>query len=227
MTTVLDTLRRQPWRLALIASWLLAVIGGPMHPDADVEDSLRQELAAMTADPLWVPGHTLLALSTALLALGLWGASRSDAWPDARTALRWGALAVGVYVVETVMHLLAVVDSDALASGEAAPVAFTHIGLATVLYPVSGLTIVWVALTLARSWTGPAKLLAVTGVLGGTVHALSVPATMVLPDLDATPMFASAGMLLALWSLSIGLIGLRRSSASAPRIRPHAGASAR
>jgi hypothetical protein len=227
VNTVLDNLKHQPWRLALVASWLLSVIGGSMHPDAEATDSLRQELATMTADERWVPGHVLLSVATVLLALGLWGASRSDAWPTARRALRVGAVVVGVYVVETVMHLAAVVDQEALAQGEAAPVAFTHVAMAVVLYPVSGLVIAWVAITLGRAWTGPARLLALAGVLGGLVHAASVPTTIVFPDAEATPMFAGAGMLLALWSLSIGLIGLRRAPEGSPRIRLHAGAGAR
>jgi hypothetical protein len=226
MNTVLDNLRRQPWRLALIASWLLAAVGGAMHPDSDASDSMREELATMTSDAMWVPGHALVSLATILLALGLYGASRSDAWPGARRALRIGAIAVGVYVLETVMHLAAVVDKDALAQGDAAPIAFTHLAMAVVLYPVSGLTIVWVALTLARSWNGPLKLLAATGVIGGLFHAVSVPTVILFPDVEATPMFAAAGMLLALWSLSIGLIGLRRNPVGPPRISTHAGASA-
>lgn len=234
MNTLLRGFRREPWRLPLVASWLLMVVGGAMHPDADAEDSLRQELATMTADDLWVPGHTLIAVATALLAVGLWGAYRASAWPSARVALRWGAVAVSVYVVETVMHLAAVVDSEALAAGEAAPVAFGHVGLALVLYPVSGLAIAWLAASLGRAWQGPERLLALTGILGGLVHAVSVPLTVVLPDVEATPLFASAGMLLALWSLSIGLVGLRHGAGrgpaqegvSAPRITRHAGAGA-
>ena len=155
MTTLLRGFRREPWRLPLVASWLLMVIGGPMHPDAEAEDSLRQELATMTADDRWVPGHTLIAVATLLLAVGLWGAYRSGAWPTARTALRWGAVAISLYVVETVMHLAAVVDSDALAAGESAPVAFGHIGLALVLYPVSGLAIAWLAWSLGSRLAGP------------------------------------------------------------------------
>ena len=157
MNTLLHGFRREPWRLPLVASWLLMVIGGPMHPDADAEDSLRQELATMTADDRWVPGHTLIAVATLLLAIGLWGAYRSGAWPTARTALRWGAIAISLYAVETVMHLVAVVDSDALAAGESAPVAFGHIVLALVLYPVSGLAVAWPAWSLGRAWGGPAS----------------------------------------------------------------------
>ena len=234
MSTLLRGFRREPWRLPLVASWLLMVIGGPMHPDAEAEDSLRQELATMTADDRWVPGHTLIAVATLLLAVGLWGAYRSGAWPTARTALRWGAVAISLYVVETVMHLAAAVDSDALAAGESAPVAFGHIGLALVLYPVSGLAVAWLAWSLGRAWGGPARLLALTGILGGLVHAASVPLTVALPDVEATPLFASAGMLLALWSLSVGLVGLSHGAGSgpaqegvaAPRITRHAGAGA-
>ena len=47
-----------------------------------------------------------------------------------------------LYLIEAVFHLAAVVDSDALARGDAAPVAFTHMGLALVLSPVAGLAVV-------------------------------------------------------------------------------------
>ena len=188
----------------------------------------------MTADDRWVPGHALIAVATLLLAVGLWGAYRAGAWPTARTALRWGAVAISLYVVETVMHLAAVVDSEALAAGDSAPVAFGHIGLALVLYPVSGLTVAWLAWSLGRAWGGPARLLAATGVVGGVVHAVTVPLTLVAPDVEVTPLFAAAGMLLALWSLSVGLVGLRHGAGpgpaqegvAAPRITRHAGASA-
>lgn len=216
----MNTLRRHGWRLALVASGVLTLAGGSMHPEADASDPLRQELATMTADESWVPGHTLIAVGTALLALGLWGAARHGPWPAARRALAVGAAVVGVYVVETLLHLAAVVDREALAAGEAAPVAFSHIGLAAVLYPVTGLTVVAVALRLAGSWQGPAKALAVPGVIGGALHAASVPLTIALPDTELSPVFALAGTFLALWGLAVGLSGIRAGRSGRSGVRP-------
>lgn len=202
-------LRTHGWRIALALSGLAALVGGPMHPASDAEDPLREELAVMTADERWVPGHSLIVLSTVLLALGLWAAYRTGAWPH-RTgrALKVGAVAISVYVVETVAHASAAVDSDALAAGEPAYVAFGHIALAAVLYPVSGLALVYLADTLGRACGGWRRGIAVLGIVGGLVHAVSVPAVVLLPDAEITPLFAASAILIALWSLVTAAAGV-------------------
>jgi hypothetical protein len=211
-------LSRHGWRVALVASGALSAIGGPMHPSSDSEEPIREELATMTADPSWVPGHSLIAVGTLLMALGLWGAWRTRAWPRAGRVVLVAAAAVSVYVLETIAHLAAVVDSDELASGEAAPVAFTHLAMAAVLYPVTGIAVVALAITLARrQWTGASRALAVPGVIGGVAHASAVPLTLLLPDAEITPVFAVAGMMLALWSIAAGLVGIR--SVATPEVR--------
>lgn len=209
-STLMNLLRNHGWRLALISSGVVMLIAGPMHPEAEASDSMRQELATMTADDRWVPGHALIVLSTVLLALGLWTASRTRAWPKSvHRALRLAVVAVSLYVVETVFHLASAVDTDALQAGEGAPVAFTHVALAAVLYPVSGLAIAFLASKLWRAWASPQKLLAVPGIVGGMVHAFSVPLTLTLPDAELTPAFAGASILIAIWSVSAGIVGIR------------------
>lgn len=206
------------WRLLLVASGVLLAAGGRMHPGADGSDTLRQELATMTADERWVPGHALVAASTALLALGLWAAVRSRAWPaTVQRTLTIVAVIVSVYVVETVFHLAAVVDSDELAHGHAAPVAMTHIGLATVLYPVTGWAIVFLAHAFGRAWTGWRRPIAAVGIVAGLAHAFSVPLTLLLPRAELSPVFAVAGMALALFSMAAGLVGAPQHHASAVR----------
>lgn len=205
------------WRSALVVGGLLGAVGGPQHPDSDGSDPLTTELATMTADESWVPAHTLIMLGTFLIALGLWGAWRSGAWSRAGAVVRLAAIAMSVYVVETVMHLASVVDQERLAAGEVAPVAYSHLGLALVLYPVSGIALSWLALSLARHvWTGPAVALAVPGVLAGIFHAVSVPLTLALPEAELTPVFAAAGMLTSLWAISAGLVGARRRTPVEP-----------
>jgi hypothetical protein len=213
MTTSLNTQtpaprRPQGWRLALLASGAALLAGGPMHPDSDASGSIREELATMTADEMWVPGHTLVVVGTVLLVVGLWMARRRQVWP--RTADRPLAVAVvalSLYAVETVFHLAAVVDSHALHHGHAAPVAFTHLGLAAVLYPVSGLAVVYLAATLARIQGGLRRVVALFGVVGGLAHAVVVPLTFLSPDTEFTPLFAVAGLLLALWALGTAATG--------------------
>lgn len=208
--TPMSIARTARWRIAFVLAGATMALGGRMHPEADAEDSLRQELATMTAGDTWVLSHTLIALGTALLAIGLWSAHRSRTWPTStRLPLKVVAVTMSVYVVETLFHLASVVDSDALADGGPAPVAFTHVGLSLVLYPLTGLTFAWLSARLFRAVGLPEKVFGVIGVVAGLLHATSVPMTIVFPDAELSPMFAGAGMLFAAWSLGLGISGLR------------------
>lgn len=201
------------WRLLLVASGVLLVLGGRMHPSADAEDDLRTELATMTADERWIPGHSLIVASTVLLAAGLWWAWRTDAWPPGvRRSLGWGAAAISLYVVETIAHLGAVADSDALAQGDAAPVAMTHVGLSIVLYPITGWAVALLAWSFGRAWGGWRRAIAGVGVLSGMLQAFSVPLTLVFPDAEVSPVFAAAALTLALFSILTGVAGAPRRS---------------
>lgn len=198
------------WRPLLIAAGICMAAAGPLHPESDASGTTREELATMTAGDTWILSHTGVAIGTVLLAVGLWSAHRSGRWPLAtHRALRVAAIAVSLYVVETVMHLAAWVDRDALAAGDPAPVAFSHLALAAVLYPVSGIALAVLAVRLGRTVTAGHKVLAAIGVLAGLAHAVSVPLTMLAPDLETTPVFAAAGMLLAAWSIGLGIAGIR------------------
>jgi hypothetical protein len=198
------------WRPLLVAAGVCMAAAGPLHPESDASGTTREELATMTAGDTWVISHAGVALGTVLLALGLWSAHRGGRWPAAtHRALRIAAIAVSVYVVETVMHLAAVIDEDALAAGDPAPIAFTHLGLAAVLYPVSGLAIVALALRLASTVTLGHKVLAAIGVVAGLAHAVAVPLTLLAPDTETTPVFAVGGVLLAAWSIGMGIAGIR------------------
>ena len=213
-------LNTQAWRLAFVASGTAMVLGGRMHPEADSKESLRQELATMTSDDSWILSHSLVVLSTVLLAAGLWLAHRSRSWPaSTHRALRLAAIAVSVYVVETVFHLASTFDTESLRNGDVAPVAFTHIALSIVLYPVSGLAIAYLAAKVLLSTRSPRWLVAVPGVAGGVLHALSVPLAVLLPNTELTPAFAGAALLIAIWSIGTGLVGLReRASRMEPAI---------
>ncbi|MGY1808837.1 hypothetical protein ACI8AF_15825 [Blastococcus sp. SYSU D00669] len=199
------------WRLALVAGGVALLAGGALHPDADARDSLREELATMTADPAWVPGHALLVVGIVLVLTGLWTAYRQRVWPRTTDrALVVAVVAFALYAVETVVHLAAAADAHALHHGDAAPVAFTHIGLAAVLYPLSGAALVVLAVTLGRALGGAARFAAVPGVVAGLAHAASVPLTLLLPDTEFTPVFAAAGVLMAVWAIATGLVGAGR-----------------
>ena len=214
----MNLLRNHGWRLALVASGIVMLAGGPMHPESDARHSLREELAVMTAHPDWVPAHVLIMVSTVLLAAGLVVAYRRKAWPGVQRALGFAALAVSGYVVETGFHLAAAVDSDALHHGQAAPVAFTHIGLSLLLYPITGLAVAYLAARQLADWRGPRRFAGLPGVVGGLLHAVSVPRTLAFPDTELTPAFAGSSILFAVWALVTGLAGATRPAAvAAPR----------
>lgn len=208
-----DRLRDHGWRLLLVASGVIMLAGGSGHPSSDAKDPLREEFVTMMSDDAWVPAHSLIALSTLLLAAGLVAVRRADRWPaSTRSALRLASVAVSLYVVETILHLAAVVDVDRLRDGGFAPVAFTHIALAAVLYPVSGLALANLAARLLPSWSRPMRTFGVAGVVAGLAHAVSVPATLIFDQTELSPLFALASILIAVWSISAGLVGLRSSS---------------
>lgn len=203
----MSIIRTHAWRLILVVSGLLIVAGGRMHPDAEATDSLREELATMTADPLWVPGHTLVMLGTVGIAVALWWARSLGIWQRAGKALTVAAVAMSLYSVETVFHLAAVLDTHNLEHGHAAPIAFTHIGLSIVLYPLSGAALAWLGTRLLRTESGIRRVVPVLAVIAGVLHAVVIPATLIFPDAEISPMFAGAAIGMALWSLLTGLVG--------------------
>lgn len=206
-------LRIPRWRLLFVASGVLLFLAGPMHPASEAEDPLREELATMMSDDAWVPAHSIIALSTLLLAGGLWLANRERRWPPGvALAGRAAAIAMAAYSVETVLHLASVLDTDRLEAGEFAPIVAIHLALAAVLYPISGLAIANLARQLSASWPTPAKVFGAAGVVGGLTHAVSVPATLVFSETETSPLFAMAGILLATWSVAVGLVGARTTA---------------
>ncbi len=200
-------LRPNAWRLALLTAGVLMAVGGPMHPSSDARDSMTQELATMTADERWIPGHTLIMVGTVLLVAGLWLARSRGVWPAAHRALTAAAVTMSLYAVETAFHLAAVTDSAALAAGEMPPLTLAHLALATVLYPLSGTGLVLLGCYLLATESGIRRVVPVLAIVGGVLHGSSIIVTLLLPTFEATPLFAGAGMAIALWALLTGIVG--------------------
>lgn len=197
------------WRAPLVAAGVILMIGGPMHPSAPSELSMRGQFATMMDDDAWIPAHSLLALGVGLIAWGLYEVYRRNAWPHVnRQALRIAVIAIGLYVIEALFHLFSYVDADRLRAEEFAPIAYIHIGLAAVMYPVSGIAISWLSVHLFRAWSVPAKVFAAAGIVGGLLHAFSVPVALIDPHAETDWLFAGAGILTSLWALSLGLVGI-------------------
>lgn len=213
----MNQLTNNGWRLALVASGITLAIGGSMHPESDAGEPLREELADMTADPDWWLSHGFVVISTLLLAAGLWLAVRRQGWPErVGRPLRFAAIAVSVYVVESIFHLGAGVDSDALRDGGAAPVAFTHIGLSLLLYPLTGAAIALLGARTFGAFTPLRKPIALIAVAAGLSQAAVIPLTLALPDTELSPVFASSAVLLAVWSVLTAFAGFGTPVVNSP-----------
>jgi hypothetical protein len=74
---------------------------------------------------------------------------------------------------------------------------------------------VYLAATLARIQGGLRRAVAALGVAGGLAHAVVVPLTFLSPDTEFTPLFAVAGVMLALWALGTAATGAPAGKAAA------------
>ena len=127
---------------------------------------------------------------------------------------------MSLYAVETAFHLAAVTDSAALAAGEMPPLTLAHLALATVLYPLSGTGLVLLGPTCSPRSPGSVAWCRCSP-SSAVLHGSSI-LTLLLPTFEATPLFAGAGMSIALWALLTGIVGassrqVARSSAPEPR----------
>lgn len=207
------------WRLPVAAAGLLLVAGGGMHPEAPDDLSFRDNLAAMMEDDAWVPGHTLVAVSAALVLVALVAVRRSGAWPVTPRLLRLATVAAGLNLVEAVLHTASVVDKDQLAAGETPPVTLGHLIAAVIAYPLFGAAIAALAWTLARNWSPPLRAVSGAGIVGGIATAFSAPLVVVARVQEFDLLFAVGAIGIALWLTVLGLAGLR-ATAPAPQVAP-------
>lgn len=219
----MNKLTNNVWRLALVASGITLMIGGSKHPESDAREPLREELAEMTSDPDWWLAHGFVVISTVLLAAGLWLAVRRRGWPErVGRPLRLAAIATSAYIVEAVFHFAAGVDSDALRDGDAAPVAFAHIGLSLFLYPLMGAAIALLGARTFVSLTPSRKPIALIAVVAGLAQATVIPLTLALPDTELSPVFALSALLLAVWSVLTAFAGFGTPAMNSQSTAPEA-----
>ncbi len=168
--------RRGAWRPVLVVSGLLLFIGGGMHPSAPEGLSFRDNLAAMMEDDAWVPGHALMAVSSALLVVGLMMIRRRNSWPEAAKVLPVAVAAAAFNTFELILHTASVVDKEELAAGESPLIAMAHLTAAVIGYPLFGIAIAVLAWKLLRSWSAPLRAVSI---VGGIANALSAPIAIV------------------------------------------------
>jgi hypothetical protein len=202
-----------PW--GLVAGGALFFAGGGMHPKQDPPDvTLKEHMRLMFEDHAWYPSHAVLLAGMVLMAIALVVLVRDRALaasPRAQLAATVAAVATVLGALGMVVHLLAAVDADSIASGAGTPVVDSNIVLETITVPAFGLAIAALALVGASTRLLGNRLTAVLGAVGGVAFALA-GATFLLTDaLD--PLFPLAGAI-GLWAVATGIWLLRRAPAA-------------
>ena len=213
----------QHWRLTLGVSGLLLFLGGPLHPRDDPSLGFWGATGVMLADPNWVPSHGLMLASFVLLLLGFIGMQRCGLMTGRlATITKVAVIGAALAVVEGVLHLVAVVDAEALRAGRPTPILSAHLALAVVAYPALGLpfaALAWCA-GVGRVLTHP--VVGALGALGGISHGLAAPIVVLSQDSRFAFLFMGA-MLMAIWLIVVGISHFRqphRQSLSRPSASP-------
>lgn len=204
---LLGTRSTHGWPLALGLSGLLLFAAGPFHPRPNTTLDFFHSTAGMLADPGWVPSHSLMLASFAVLLLGLIGLVRSSRLSGrAAVAARVAVAATAVSVVESVFHLASVADTVALSAGGPTPILSAHLTLAIAAYPLMGFSLAALAWLGRRHLSHP--LLGTVGILGGILHGIAAPVVVLTQDQRFSFLFQGA-VLLAIWLIAVGLAHLR------------------
>ncbi|MEJ7772995.1 MAG: hypothetical protein WKF51_13915 [Geodermatophilaceae bacterium] len=201
------------WPWVLIASGVLFVIGGSLHPNEDSSLPDPEATAGAIGTNTWIPAHGLLLVSAIGFLIGLFALVRSDLpLPSAARRAAWVAtVGAGLYAVEGVFHLAAFADEDALLAGEATPFLSTHLTMGLVVYPLFTFAVAALAVLSRGTLTHPA--IGVLGAIGAVIFGVA-PALVGLADIEALGwMFPVGGILMALWFTAVGVTALARGSA--------------
>jgi len=204
------------WPSSLIAGGTSLFVGGMLHPDQPPRSSGAPGVAAWIGDPLWIPAHTLILLSSTLFVLGLVGLlnHRPDLSEPARRA-GWLAVAgAALSAVENVPHLAATTESAAAAAGHATPLLHAHMTLALISFPLFGLSLGALALLSGGRLAHP--LFGALAAIGGTAWAIG-PWAVGPFAMESLDVLFIVGMLMALWFVAVGVRALltRRSGVPA------------
>ena len=197
----------------LAVAGLLMGAGGILHPHADTGAGYEEALAGMFEASAWTLSHGMALLGFLLLTVSAVTLVRElgPGWPSGLRLAGWAVvLGAGLAVVESVPHLLASSEADALLRGEATPLTNLHAMLGAITTPVLGLSVAALALVSARERVlGNGRIAAAVAVAGGLAYALAGPLMVLTKDPAFSPLFAgSAG--LAVWLVLAGVRTARR-----------------
>lgn len=117
--------------------------------------------------------------------------------------------------IEMAFHLAAFTEHDHLVSGAATPTLLIHEVLAVIAYPIFGIALAVLAIQLAPGWPPLLRVVSVLGALGALCQAAAGPLVVLTHNQAFVPLFRGA-LLISLWLIVLGGVGLRVESAAAP-----------
>ena len=197
----------------LAAAGLLLAAGGIMHPQADSGAGYEEALAGMFDASAWTVSHALVLLGFVVLAVSATTLVRGlgQHLPAGVRLAGWAvAVGAGLGAVESVPHLFAASEADALLGGDSTPLTDLHALLQVVTTPAVGLSIAALALTSARDRVlGNGRIAAAVAVVGGVALTLAGPLLFFTEDPAFSPLFAGSAAL-AVWLVLAGARTARR-----------------
>lgn len=190
---------RVAWRVLMFVGALLVGGGGMQHPGG--------QMAEMLADPGWFQSHATATVGFLVLSLGMMLFRRTTA-PASRT--RWWAgiatVMLACEAVEMAVHTMAYVDApaariammSATGEGPATPVLSTHLIMATIIYPITGLVLVGLMVAGMKEKALGSKWIVPLGFIGAVTHAVVMP-LVYLANIGAAAILFPMITFLVLW----------------------------
>ncbi len=187
------------WRVAFVIGGLLYFRGSSQHPRAD-------SMAGMMRDPIWVQGHSTILVGIIILTIGLVLFRRTQSpLPALDRWVHLTTIAMVLEAIEMAVHTVAYVDADALAAGTSAPIATTHVWLATLIYPLFGIALF--RLVRAGMQTGElgSRWIGWLGFIGAVAHGVVMVLVVHLGIGAAGILFPLAAVTIAAWFILAGV----------------------
>lgn len=196
---------RWPW--LMLASGLCGFVGSFLHPNGDPTLTGDAGLASWVGDPMWIPSHALILASAALVVPALFGLARTLT-AKARVSA-WIAFGASlVWLTESIPHLLAGTEADAILAGEPMPFTQGHLVGAVIAYPLIGFSLAALAILGWRALAHP--VVNALGALGSVAFGFAPIAVGPL-GIDALGSLFAGSMLMTAWLAVVGATALIRA----------------
>ena len=193
--------------VAFVVSGILLLVGGQLHPRADISLDFDAARAGMLAESLWRVSHVLTLAGIVLVGVALLLILRSGGLASHRSFQLLAVVAFGgtsLHAVEMLPHIFQNMETAEVLSGGSTPINDIQLVLQAISNPVFGIGIAGLAVVGARTryighWT-----VAVLAVLGGLAFAVAGPAVLITRQPEFSLLFlGSIGM--AVWLIIAGI----------------------